>query len=157
MRDRQPSSPPRRSVTLAPPSIHNFRPATRPLISSLIVLNRNNNILPPDRRRPTRRSLARRFLRREPAGQPARHVGRDGRWFRFCGRCCAWLERFSEARLEVVLFLGAEDATGEAGEVVALSEEAGYSGEVDDVGSDVEGEGEWEGLHLEIDNEVREW
>lgn len=62
------------------------------------------------------------------------------------------MERFAEARLKVVLFLGAEDAAREADEVVALSEEAGYSGEVDDVCSDVEGEGEWEGLHLEMDN-----
>lgn len=42
-----------------------------------------------------------------------------------------------EACVEVLLFLVAEDPAGEAREVVASGEEAGYSGEVDDVGADV--------------------
>lgn len=42
-----------------------------------------------------------------------------------------------EARVEVLLFCVAEDPAGEAREVVASGEEAGYSGEVDDVRADV--------------------
>lgn len=42
-----------------------------------------------------------------------------------------------KARLKVELFLVAEDTACEAGEVVGLLEEAGYAGEVDDVGADV--------------------
>lgn len=46
-------------------------------------------------------------------------------------------ESVLEAGLEVELFLVAEDAASEAGEVVGSLEEAGYAGEVDDVGADV--------------------
>lgn len=49
--------------------------------------------------------------------------------------------------MEVALFLVAEDAAGEAGEIIAARDEAGDAWEVDDVGSDVEGEGKWEWFH----------
>lgn len=49
--------------------------------------------------------------------------------------------------MEVALFLVAEDAARETGEIVAARDEAGDAWEVDDVGSDVEGEGEWVWLH----------
>jgi hypothetical protein len=42
-----------------------------------------------------------------------------------------------KARLKVELFLVAEDTACEAGEVACSLEEAGYAGEVDDVGADV--------------------
>lgn len=48
-----------------------------------------------------------------------------------------WWEGIFEAGLEVKVFVIAEDAAREAGEVVGSLEEAGYAGEVDDVGADV--------------------
>lgn len=42
--------------------------------------------------------------------------------------CGARFEHFAEARVEVVLFLVAEDAARESWEVVGSVEEAGYSG-----------------------------
>lgn len=47
------------------------------------------------------------------------------------------------------MFLVAEDAAGEAGEVaVWAGDEAGDAGEVDDVGADVQGEGEGVWFHV---------
>lgn len=51
-----------------------------------------------------------------------------------------------EARAEILLFLVAEDAAGEAGEVVAAGKEAGYAWKVDDISANIESE--WEGTRF---------
>lgn len=56
------------------------------------------------------------------------------------------LGRKREARVEVLLFLLCEDAAREAGEVASRSgNEASNPRDMDDVGADVEGEGEGKG------------
>ena len=52
-----------------------------------------------------------------------------------------------EAGAKVSLFVGVQDAAREAGEVAGTVEEVGDSWEVDDVGANVEGDGEGGGFH----------
>jgi hypothetical protein len=56
-----------------------------------------------------------------------------------------------ETRAKVVLFSVVEDAPDEAREVVAATEETGDAWDVDDVGADVEGVGEGDWFHGDVD------
>lgn len=49
------------------------------------------------------------------------------------------MEDVLESCVEILLFLVAEDAAGEAGEVVASGEEPAYAWQVNDISANVEG------------------
>jgi hypothetical protein len=120
-----------------------------------IIGNTHHSILPTYPLGTTPRSLPRRFLCCKPSSEPPRHIWRN------CDIHSLGHIRLADGRVkrgerepgaEIVLFLLGEDAARKTGEVASWAgDEAGYTRQVDDVGADIEGKRERDGVRFHGD------
>ncbi|EAU37198.1 predicted protein [Aspergillus terreus NIH2624] len=118
----------------------------------LVLSHPDQDVLPSETRCAAGGGFARGLFRCEPAREPAGHVcGYRGRGGGMWAVVDGGERGEGETRAKVVLFLVVEDAPDEAREVVAATEETGDAWDVDDVGADVEGVGEGDWFHGDVD------